>query len=189
MWKPIRRPDIKASGFRKTATPTIQWFAEVYLASKPSFLGFSGLKVQFCSTLLALLAGYCKCNDTLFSVCLNTNQWRPQLLKDLSTRLDWIVAAIESLSNIVVLSRGCLVHPGPPPPLIPFPCSPAAPRRHETQGKAAVVRRLEGKARGCCRKRRRRNWRGEYFEATDRRWFSLTTMTLPGLARVSCLAF
>ena len=54
MWKPIRRPDIKASGFRKTTTPTVQWFAEVYVASKHSFLGFSGLKVQFCSTLLAI---------------------------------------------------------------------------------------------------------------------------------------
>ena len=93
MWKPIRRPDIKASGFRKTATPTVQWFAEVYVASKPSFLGFSGLKVQFCSTLLALLAGYCKCNDALFSVCLNTNQWRPQLMTDLFSKLDLIFSA------------------------------------------------------------------------------------------------
>ena len=93
MWKPIRRPDIKASGFRKTATPTVQWFAEVYVASKHSFLGFSGLKVQFCSTLLALLAGYCKCNDALFSVCLNTNQWRPQLMTDLFSKLDLIFSA------------------------------------------------------------------------------------------------
>ena len=69
MWKPIRRPDIKASGFRKTTTPTVQWFAEVYVASKPSFLAF-----QVCSTLLALLAGYCECNDAFFlSASTSTN--------------------------------------------------------------------------------------------------------------------
>ena len=91
MWKPIRRPDIKASGFRKTTTPTVQWFAEVYVASKHSFLAFQVLKYN--SVPHCWLSWLAIANVMMPFFCLPQHQPMPQFMTDLFSRLDWIFAA------------------------------------------------------------------------------------------------